>query len=72
MDILAILFLLFGWIFSKKGLVVTALVLSAIMTACETMVLGSAKQEKSKLKMQIALIIDIVLLGLSIIKLCIW
>ena len=72
MDILAILFLVFGWIFSKKGLVVTALVLSAIMAACETMELGSAKLEKSKLKIQIALIIDIVLLGLSIIKLCIW
>ena len=72
MDIMAILFLIFGWVFSKKGLVITALVLSAILVIFSILKLALTNPEPKKLLgNKIGFVIDLILLALSIIKLCI-
>ena len=73
MDILAIIFFIFGCIFKVKGLVITSLILSAIVTISA---LFNKKTPKESQKIQtfklICLVCDIILFGSAIIKLCIW
>lgn len=73
MDILTILFLIFGWIFRKKGLVITAIVLASIITLWGVYILFSeSSKPKETSRNQYTFLFDCILLGLSIIKLCIW
>lgn len=73
MDILAIMFFIFGCIFKVKGLVITSLILSVIVIAFS---LFNKKTPKESQKIQtvrlICLVCDIILFGSAIIKLCIW
>ena len=69
MGIISILFLIFGWIFSVKGLVITSLCLSAFFALCLTIGLFT---NSSKIKKDACLwedIIQFVVLILSIVKL---
>ena len=68
MDILAILFLIFGWIFKVNGLVITSIVLSAIISFYQILKICFAN-EKSKRDIFI-FGFDMVLLALSIITIC--
>jgi hypothetical protein len=68
MDILAIMFFIFGCIFKVKGLVITSLILSAIVTISA---LFNKKTPKELFRL-ICLVCDIILFGSAIIKLCIW
>jgi len=68
MDILAIMFFIFGCIFKIKGLVITSLILSAIVIAFS---LFDKRTSKSSFRL-ICLVCDIILFGSAIIKLCIW
>lgn len=72
MDILAFLFLIFGWIFKVKGLVITSLILISICTIFAILQRAYSKSEKDKEKQAFIFDFDVVLLALSIIKLCIW
>lgn len=73
MDILAILFLIFGWIFKTKGLVIAAIVLSGIITFFQFLIMCFADKDPKKLKKaDFSFAFDMVLLALSIIKICIW
>ena len=73
MDILAILFLIFGWIFKVKGLVITAIVLSGLISFLQLIILAKEKPEsKAYSKAKFSFGFDMVLLALSIIKICIW
>ena len=69
MGIISILFLVFGWIFSIKGLIITALCLSAFFALCLTIGLFSNIDDDTKLKGLIENIIQFVVLILSIVKL---
>lgn len=69
MGIISILFLVFGWIFSIKGLIITALCLSSFFALCLSISLFS---NTSKIKKDSCLwgdIIQFVVLILSIVKL---
>lgn len=69
MGIISILFLVFGWIFSIKGLIITALCLSAFFALCLTIGLFV---DSSKIKKDACMwedIIQFVVLILSIVKL---
>lgn len=69
MGIISILFLVFGWIFSVKGLIITALCLSSFFALCLTICLFS---DNSKIKKDVCMwedIIQFVVLILSIVKL---
>ena len=77
MDILSVLFLIFGWIFNIKGLVITSLILASILIVFNILK-GSSMDKKDEVKMkktlkeiQVSLFIDFILLAMSIIKLCI-
>lgn len=79
MDILAVLFLIFGWIFRVKGLVIAAIALASFITVWQVvMSVMKVMSEKSKsdsesdFKEQFTLVFDFILLALTIIKLCIW
>lgn len=65
MDILALLFLIFGWIYKIKGLVIAAIVLSSIV------VLFTIYHLEKTRKDSITLFFDFILLALSIIGICI-
>jgi 4-hydroxybenzoate polyprenyltransferase len=65
MDILAIIFLIFGWIYKIKGLVIAAIILSSII------VLFTIYKVAEKNKGQISLIFDFILLAFSIVGICI-
>ena len=70
MGIISILFLVFGWIFSVKGLVITALYLSSFFMLCLSMCLFF--DTSSKIKKDSCMwenIIQFVVLILSIVKL---
>ena len=71
MGIVSILFLVFGWIFSVKGLVITSLCISAFFALCLTISLFSNIDDNTKLKGLIENIIQFIVLILSIVKLCI-
>ena len=64
LNLLEIGFLIFGWIFAIKGLVITSLIISAIF-----IVISLCNIEKGKLS--VGLFIQLVCLILSIVKLCI-
>ena len=69
MGIISLLFLVFGWIFSIKGLVITALCLSSFFALCLSICLFS---DISKIKKDDCMWEDIfqfVILILSIVKL---
>lgn len=65
MDILALLFLIFGWIYKIKGLVIAAIVLSSIVVLFTIYYLKKTKKDA------ITLFFDFILLALSIIGICI-
>lgn len=69
MGIISILFLVFGWIFSVKGLVITSLVISAFFILVLTLGLFSNIDGDTKLKGLIENITQFVVLILSIVKL---
>ena len=73
MDILAIMFFIFGCIFKVKGLVITSLILSVIVITTSTSTLVNKKENQKKRTVRfICLACDIILFGSAIIKLCIW
>lgn len=77
MDILTIMFFIFGCIFKVKGLVIASLILSLIVATFSTYALSNSnKKPKESQKKQtvrlICLVCDIILFGSAIIKLCIW
>lgn len=75
MDILAIMFFIFGCIFKVKGLVITSLILSVIVitTSTSTIFKRTPKENQKKRTVRlICLAFDIILFGSAIIKLCIW
>jgi hypothetical protein len=65
MDILALLFLIFGWIYKIKGLVIAAIVLSSIVVLFTIYYLEKTRKDS------ITLFFDFILLALSIIGICI-
>lgn len=65
MDILAVLFLIFGWIYKIKGLVIAAIVLSSIVVLFTIYHLEKTKKDT------ITLFFDFILLALSIIGICV-
>ena len=67
MDILCIIFLIFGWIFKIKGLVITALVLAVIVWIYDIF----RRHKEKETKVSLDLIISASVVGLSIVKLCI-
>ena len=76
MDILAIMFFIFGCIFKVKGLVITSLILSVIVVTTSTSTIFGKRAPKENQKKRtvrlICLACDIILFGSAIIKLCIW
>lgn len=73
MDILAIMFFIFGCIFKVKGLVIASLILSVIVITTSTSTLVNKKENQKKRTVRlICLACDIILFGSAIIKLCIW
>ena len=73
MDILAIMFFIFGCIFKVKGLVITSLILSVIVIAFSLFDKRTSKESQKKQTVRlICLVCDIILFGSAIIKLCIW
>lgn len=69
MGITSILFLIFGWCFAVKGLIIASLVISAFFILVLTLGLFSNMDDDTKLKGLIANIIQFVVLILSIVKL---
>ena len=67
MGIISVLFLVFGWIFSVKGLIITSLCLSSFFALCLSMYLFFDTSSKIKWEN----IIQFVVLILSIVKLVI-
>ena len=73
LNIIEILFLVFGWIYNLKGLIITSLVISALfmlITLREEGVKIRAAGGDYKPPFKLGLLIQIVCLVLSIIKLC--
>ena len=70
MGIISILFLVFGWIFNVKGLVIVSLCISAFFALCLTFIsLFSNINDDLKEKGLIENIIQFIVLILSIVKL---
>ncbi len=67
MGMISILFLVFGWIFSIKGLIITALCLSSFFVLCLTIYLFADSSKKDACMFEN--IIQFVVLILSIVKL---
>lgn len=62
MDVLSIVFFIFGWLFRVKGLVITSLVLSSVCVIYSVMCLFFMKLDKKQLlSKQIILIGDLLL-----------
>lgn len=75
LNIVEILFLVFGWIYNLKGLIIASLVISAIFMLITFSSEGNkirAAGENYKPPFKLGLLIQIICLALSIIKLCIW
>lgn len=73
LNIIEILFLVFGWIYNLKGLIITSLVISAIFMLITLASEGNkirAAGGDYKPPFKLGLSIQIVCLALSIIKLC--
>ena len=69
MGITSVLFLAFGWIFSVKGLIITALCLSTIFSLFLTIGIFFEKSNEDKFSWWFNDIIQFVVLILSIVKL---
>ena len=69
MGIISVLFLIFGWCFAVKGLVITSLVISALFILILTIGLFSNIDDDTKLNALIGNIIQFIVLILSIVKL---
>lgn len=69
MGIISILFLVFGWIFSVKGLIITSLCLSAVFSLFLTIGIFFKKSNEDKFSCWFNDIIQFVVLILSIVKL---
>ena len=73
LNIIEILFLVFGWIYNLKGLIITSLIISAffmLITLSEQGKKIRAAGGNYKPPFKLGLLIQIVCLTLSIIKLC--
>lgn len=72
MDVLYILFLIFGWFFNVKGLVITSLVLSSILIVLNIIASSTKDKESKKYKNALlGLLLGLTFFALAIIKLCI-
>lgn len=69
MGIISILFLVFGWIFSVKGLIITSLCLSAVFSLFLTIGIFFEKSNEDKFSCLFNDIIQFVVLILSIVEL---
>ena len=69
MGITSVLFLMFGWIFSVKGLIITSLCLSAVFSLFLTISVFFEKSNEDKFSCWFNDIIQFVVLILSIVKL---
>ena len=69
LNLVHILFLVFGWIYGIKGLVITALVISSLFFLV-TLVSFSTSKGNDRKGMNLAMLMQIVVLCLSIIWLC--
>ena len=70
-NILEVLFLIFGWVYHVKGLVIASLVISIIFLAL--VLLGDVMKWSEEHKgFTLGKLIVITCIALSIIKLCIW
>jgi hypothetical protein len=69
MGIVSILFLIFGWCFAVKGLVITSLVISALFILILTICSFSNIDDDTKLNALIENITQFIVLILSIVKL---
>lgn len=69
MGIISILFLVFGWIFSIKGLIITALCLSAVFSLSLPIGVFFEKSNEDKFSCLFNDIIQFVVLILSIVEL---
>ena len=69
MGITSILFLVFGWIFSVKGLIITSLCLSTVFSLFLTIGIFFEKSNEDKFSCWFNDIIQFVVLILSIVKL---
>ena len=69
MGIISILFLVFGWIFSVKGLIITSLCLSAVFSLSLPIGVFFEKSNEDKFSWWFNDIIQFVVLILSIVKL---
>lgn len=71
LNIIEILFLVFGWIYNLKGLIITSLVISAFFMLVSLVEEGKkARNGDNRPHFELALFIQIICLGLSIVKLC--
>ena len=69
LNILHIVFLVFGWVFAIKGLVVAALVISSFFMLAS---LALFEKQKNKARANMALLTQIAVLALSIVRLCLF
>lgn len=71
LNIIEILFLVFGWIYNLKGLIITSLVISAFFMLISFAVEGKRVRARDKRPLfKLGLLIQIICFALSIIKLC--
>lgn len=73
LNIIEILFLVFGWIYNLKGLIITSLVISAVFMLISLAEEGKrvrAAGKDYKAPFKLGLLIQIICLALSIVKLC--
>lgn len=73
LNIIEILFLIFGWVFHIKGLIITSLVISAVFMLITFANEGNkirAANGNYKPPFKLGLLIQVVCLVLSIIRLC--
>ena len=74
-NIVEVLFLIFGWLYNLKGLIITSLIISAffmLITLGEQGKKIRAAGKDYKPPFKLGLLIQTICLVLSIIKLCIW
>lgn len=69
LNILQILFLIFGWIFAIKGLVIAALVIDSVFMVAS---LALFERQREKTSACIVLFIQITVFALSVVRLCLF
>lgn len=71
LNIIEILFLIFGWIYNLKGLIITSLVISASFMLVSLVEDGKkVRNGDTRPHFKLGLFIQIICLALSIVKLC--